>query len=93
MQMNNDDVDSAIPRRNLIPFERYMLPKLIRPNSEQDVASVFIEARLSAGKNGVVIYRQGEPHIISRFLRDSLESCHCNVNDYHFLFLLIDCFF
>ena len=50
-------------------------PKLIQPNPEQDVASVFTEARLSAGNNGAFLRRQRTPHITSSFFKN-LQSCH-----------------
>lgn len=44
---------SGILRGNLVIFERFE-----HPNSEQHFASVFIEARLSAGKISEVTSRQ-----------------------------------
>ena len=41
-----------------------MGPKLICPNSEDVVASVFTETQLSTDKNNVVMSRQKASHII-----------------------------
>lgn len=49
---------SGILRGNLVIFERFEHPNSEHPNSEQHFASVFIEARLSAGKISEVTSRQ-----------------------------------
>ena len=57
--------------------------------TRQDVATVFTEAQLSAGKNDAILRRQRAPHITSNFFHSNLHSNFTCIYLHYVLYIYI----